>query len=185
VTADFSPRRWWPAAGCRCDAAPRCFSPRTASGAFRVGKIDILGGHARLIAKRAAFSQRDAGGHRPYADLGLQSAGFPGGRNGPFKLLTQVAGARGAGRGDVEGEVFVAEFLTPFRPLHPNLPGIMIFEGFWDQEIGFRKQWSYPPFTAHGAHRRPLHASGRGRRNFPIETLARRLPGRGCRPARC
>jgi primosomal protein N' (replication factor Y) len=47
-----------------------------------------------------------------YADLSLHIPDFRAGER-TFQLLTQVAGR--AGRGDVEGEVFVQAF-TPFHP---------------------------------------------------------------------
>jgi primosomal protein N' (replication factor Y) len=56
-------------------------------------------------------------------------------------LLTQVAGR--AGRGDVEGEVFVQAF-TPFHPAI-QYARRHDFVGFYDQEIEFREQLKYPP----------------------------------------
>ena len=58
-----------------------------------------------------------------------------------FQLLTQVAGR--AGRGDVEGEVFVQAF-TPFHPAI-QFARRHDFVGFYDQEIEFREQLKYPP----------------------------------------
>jgi primosomal protein N' (replication factor Y) (superfamily II helicase) len=57
--------------------------------------------------------------------------------------LTQVAGR--AGRGDVEGEVFVQAF-TPF---HPSIQYARRhdFTGFYEQEIEFREQLNYPPLS--------------------------------------
>ena len=77
-----------------------------------------------------------------YADLSLHMPDFRAGER-TFQLLTQVAGR--AGRGDVEGEVFVQAF-TPFHPAiqyarrHDYL-------GFYDQEIEFREQLRYPPLS--------------------------------------
>jgi primosomal protein N' (replication factor Y) (superfamily II helicase) len=50
-----------------------------------------------------------------------------------------------AGRGDIEGEVFVQAF-TPF---HPSIQFARRhdFEGFYDQELEFREQLKYPPFS--------------------------------------
>ena len=75
-----------------------------------------------------------------YADLALHQPDFRAGER-TFQLLTQVAGR--AGRGDVEGEVFVQAF-TPFHPAiqfarHHD------FTGFWEQELEFREQLKYPP----------------------------------------
>jgi primosomal protein N' (replication factor Y) len=60
-----------------------------------------------------------------------------------FQLLTQVAGR--AGRGDVEGEVFVQAF-TPFHPAI-QYARRHDFEGFYEQEIEFRSQLKYPPVS--------------------------------------
>ena len=60
-----------------------------------------------------------------------------------FQLLTQVAGR--AGRGDVEGEVFVQAF-TPFHPAI-QYARRHDFAGFYEQEIEFREQLKYPPFS--------------------------------------
>src|SRR5881394_2614936 len=60
-----------------------------------------------------------------------------------FQLLTQVAGR--AGRGDIEGEVFVQAF-TPFHPAI-QFARRHDFLGFYDQEIEFREQLKYPPFS--------------------------------------
>ena len=102
------------------------------------------------------------------ADLALHLPDFRAGER-TFQLLTQVAGR--AGRGEVEGEVFVQSF-TPFHPAiqfarHHD------FDGFWQQEIEFREKWDYPPFshmvliTIRSPHQ--LKAS------FSADTLARRL----------
>jgi primosomal protein N' (replication factor Y) len=58
-----------------------------------------------------------------------------------FQLLTQVAGR--AGRGDVEGEVFVQAF-TPFHPAI-QYARRHDFTGFYEQEMEFREQLKYPP----------------------------------------
>ena len=75
-----------------------------------------------------------------YADLALHQPDFRAGER-TFQLLTQVAGR--AGRGDVEGEVFV----QAFSPFHPAIQYARRhdFIGFYDQEIEFREQLKYPP----------------------------------------
>ncbi len=134
--------------------------------AFRSGKIDILLG-TQMIAKGLHFPNVTLVGIIN-ADLALHLPDFRAGER-TFQLLTQVAGR--AGRGDVEGEVFVQSF-TPFHPAiqfarHHD------YDGFAEQEIEWRKQWDYPPFskmiliTARSPHQE------RGR--FSMETLARRL----------
>jgi primosomal protein N' (replication factor Y) len=139
---------------------------RETLGAFRVGKIDILVG-TQMIAKGLHFPNVTLVGI-VNADLSLHLPDFRAGER-TFQLLTQVAGR--CGRGDVEGEVFVQSF-TPFSPSiqfarHHDFPG------FWEQEIEFRKQWDYPPFTHMilVSVRSPHQARG----EFSTETLARRL----------
>jgi primosomal protein N' (replication factor Y) len=77
-----------------------------------------------------------------YADMGLHMPDFRAGER-TFQLLTQVAGR--AGRGDVEGEVFVQAF-TPFHPAI-QYARRHDFNGFYDQEIEFREQLKYPPVS--------------------------------------
>jgi primosomal protein N' (replication factor Y) len=60
-----------------------------------------------------------------------------------FQLLTQVAGR--AGRGDVEGEVFVQSF-TPFHGAI-QFARRHDFLGFYEQEMEFRAQLKYPPLS--------------------------------------
>jgi len=134
--------------------------------AFRTGKIDILVG-TQMIAKGLHFPNVTLVGI-VNADLGLHLPDFRAGER-TFQLLTQVAGR--AGRGDVEGEVYVQAF-TPFSP-SIQFARHHDFEGFWDQENEFRKQWNYPPFThlilvqLRGVHQ--------ARTLLSAETLARRL----------
>ncbi len=107
-------------------------------GDFRSGKIDILVG-TQMIAKGLHFPNVTLVGII-YADLSLHMPDFRAGER-TFQLLTQVAGR--AGRGDVEGEVFVQAF-TPFHPAI-QYARRHDFIGFYDQEIEFREQLKYPP----------------------------------------
>jgi primosomal protein N' (replication factor Y) len=107
---------------------------------FRTGKIDILLG-TQMIAKGLDFPNVTLVGI-VNADLGLHIPDFRAGER-TFQLLTQVSGR--AGRGDVEGEVFVQTF-TPFHPAI-QFARRHDFLGFYEQEIGFRQQLSYPPFA--------------------------------------
>src|SRR5262245_38804604 len=109
-------------------------------GDFRAGKIDILVG-TQMIAKGLHFPNVTLVGI-VYADLSLHIPDFRAGE-GTFELLTQVAGR--AGRGDVEGEVFVQAF-TPFHPAI-QYARRHDFIGFYDQEIEFREQLRYPPIA--------------------------------------
>jgi len=107
-------------------------------GDFRVGKIDILVG-TQMIAKGLHFPNVTLVGII-YADLALHQPDFRAGER-TFQLLTQVAGR--AGRGDIEGEVFVQAF-TPFHPAI-QFARRHDFEGFYEQEMEFREQLKYPP----------------------------------------
>jgi len=111
---------------------------RKVLGDFRVGKIDILVG-TQMIAKGLHFPNVTLVGII-YADSALHQPDFRAGER-TFQLLTQVAGR--AGRGDVEGEVFVQAF-TPFHPAI-QFARRHDFVGFYDQEIEFREQLKYPP----------------------------------------
>ncbi len=105
---------------------------------FRVGKIDILLG-TQMIAKGLHFPNVTLVGII-YADLSLHIPDFRAGER-TFQLLTQVAGR--AGRGEVEGEVFVQSF-TPFHPAI-QYARRHDYVGFFEQEIEFRQELGYPP----------------------------------------
>jgi len=107
---------------------------------FRAGRIDILVG-TQMIAKGLHFPNVTLVGI-VHADLTLHQPDFRAAER-TFQLLTQVAGR--AGRGDVEGEVIVQSF----TPYHPAIQYARRhdFEGFYEQEIEFRAQLRYPPFT--------------------------------------
>jgi primosomal protein N' (replication factor Y) len=107
---------------------------------FRTGKIDILVG-TQMIAKGLHFPNVTLVGII-YADLSLHIPDFRAGER-TFQLLTQVSGR--AGRGDVEGEVFVQSF-TPFHPAI-QYARRHDFKGFYDQEVEFREQLKYPPWA--------------------------------------
>jgi primosomal protein N' (replication factor Y) len=113
---------------------------RKVLGDFRAGKIDILVG-TQMIAKGLHFPNVTLVGII-YADLALHQPDFRAGER-TFQLLTQVAGR--AGRGDVEGEVFV----QAFAPFHPAIQYARRhdFNGFYEQEIEFREQLKYPPVS--------------------------------------
>ncbi|MES1180612.1 MAG: primosomal protein N', partial [Verrucomicrobiota bacterium] len=111
---------------------------RRVLGEFRNGKIDILIG-TQMIAKGLHFPNVTLVGII-YADLALHQPDFRAGER-TFQLLTQVAGR--AGRGDVEGEVFVQAF-TPFHPAI-QYARRHDFVGFYEQEMEFREQLKYPP----------------------------------------
>ena len=109
-------------------------------GDFRAGRIDILVG-TQMIAKGLHFPNVTLVGII-YADLALHVPDFRAAER-TFQLLTQVSGR--AGRGDVEGEVVVQAF-TPFHPAI-QYARRHDFVSFYEQEIEFREQLKYPPFT--------------------------------------
>lgn len=113
---------------------------RRTLGEFRAGKIDILVG-TQMIAKGLHFPNVTLVGII-HADSALHQPDFRAGER-TFQLLTQVSGR--AGRGDVEGEVFV----QAFAPFHPAIQYARRhdFTGFYEQEIEFREQLKYPPLT--------------------------------------
>jgi primosomal protein N' (replication factor Y) len=122
------------------DALKRKDDYRRILGDFRAGKIDVLVG-TQMIAKGLHFPNVTLVGII-YADLALHQPDFRAGER-TFQLLTQVAGR--AGRGDVEGEVFVQAF-TPFHPAI-QYARRHDFAGFYEQELAFRQQLSYPPVS--------------------------------------
>lgn len=76
------------------------------------------------------------------ADLSLN---FPDFRSSErtFQLLTQVSGR--AGRGDIPGEVII----QTFNPHHYSIRNSQhqAFPQFYEEEIKFRKELNYPPFS--------------------------------------
>ncbi|HTL18882.1 MAG TPA: primosomal protein N', partial [Patescibacteria group bacterium] len=122
------------------DALKRKEDYRRILGDFRAGKIDILLG-TQMIAKGLHFPNVTLVGII-YADLALHQPDFRASER-TFQLLTQVAGR--AGRGDIEGEVFVQAF-TPFHPAI-QFARRHDFTGFYEQELEFRQQLKYPPFS--------------------------------------
>ncbi len=109
-------------------------------GDFRVGKIDILIG-TQMIAKGLHFPNVTLVGV-VYADLSLHVPDFRAGER-TFQLLAQVAGR--AGRGDIPGEVIVQTY-TPFH-VAVQAAAKLDYEGLCEQELEFRKELGYPPFT--------------------------------------
>jgi primosomal protein N' (replication factor Y) len=102
--------------------------------------VDILVG-TQMIAKGLHFPNVTLVGII-YADMALHQPDFRAGER-TFQLLTQVAGR--AGRGDLEGEVFVQAF-TPFHPAI-QFARRHDFPGFYEAEMEFRAQLNYPPLS--------------------------------------
>lgn len=139
---------------------------RDTLNAFRQRKIDIIIG-TQMIAKGLHFPNVTLVGVLN-ADLGLHVPDFRAGER-TFQLLTQVAGR--AGRGELEGEVIVQTFT-------PHSPSIQFarhhdFDGYASQELDFRKQFGYPPFT-HCATIQ-TRSSHERRAEFTLQNLHQRL----------
>jgi len=113
---------------------------RDTLSAFKAKKIDILIG-TQMIAKGLHFPNVTLVGILN-ADVGLHIPDFRAGER-TFQLLTQVAGR--AGRGELEGEVIV----QTYTPHHPSIQFARHhdFEGFAEQELMMRRQFSHPPFV--------------------------------------
>jgi primosomal protein N' (replication factor Y) len=148
------------------DAMRRKHALRDTLNAFKSHKIDILIG-TQMIAKGLHFPNVTLVGILN-ADLSLHVPDFRAGER-TFQLITQVAGR--AGRGDLEGEVIVQTFT-------PHSPSIQYarkhdFDGFSEQEMEFRRQFSFPPYahcavlTSRSNHER--------RAEFTLQTLHLRL----------
>lgn len=107
---------------------------------FKVGKIDILLG-TQMIAKGLDFPNVTLVGVL-HADMSLNVPDFRAGER-TFQLLTQVAGR--AGRGEKAGEVIV----QAYTPHHPAIQAArsLDYEGFCAQDLEFRKELAYPPFS--------------------------------------
>ena len=148
------------------DAMRRKNALRDTLSAFKAHKIDILIG-TQMIAKGLHFPNVTLVGILN-ADLGLHVPDFRAGER-TFQLITQVAGR--AGRGELEGEVIVQTFT-------PHSPSIQFarkhdFDGFSEQEMEFRREYSFPPYahcavlTSRSTHER--------RAEFTLQTLHLRL----------
>jgi primosomal protein N' (replication factor Y) len=122
------------------DTMTRRESYRSVLGAFRTGRLDILVG-TQMIAKGLDFPNVTLVGVI-HADLSLHQPDFRAGER-TFQMLVQVAGR--AGRGEVPGEVIV----QTHTPQHPAIQAArrMDWAGFCDEELTFREQLGYPPFT--------------------------------------
>ena len=109
-------------------------------GDFRARRIDILIG-TQMIAKGLDFPGVTLVGVI-HADLSLNQPDFRASER-TFQLLVQVAGR--AGRGDVPGEVIVQTFSPTNAAI--QMARRRDFRGFIDQEVEFRRELFYPPFS--------------------------------------
>src|SRR5688572_3910701 len=108
--------------------------------AFDRGLIDMLVG-TQMLAKGHDFHNVTLVGVIS-VDTGL---GLPDFRSAErtFQLLTQVAGR--AGRGSLPGRVLIQTYYPEHYALRHAVK--QDYEGFYNEEIKFRRQLSYPPFV--------------------------------------
>src|SRR5436305_13006441 len=108
---------------------------------FAAGRIDMLVG-TQMIAKGHDFPNVTLVGVVS-VDAGLALPDFRAAER-TFQLITQVAGR--AGRGRLPGRVLI----QTYHPEHYALRHACAqdYEGFFEQEINYRRNLSYPPFVA-------------------------------------
>ncbi|HKV33509.1 MAG TPA: primosomal protein N' [Pyrinomonadaceae bacterium] len=108
---------------------------------FSEGKIDTLVG-TQMLAKGHDFPNVTLVGVVS-VDAGLALPDFRSAER-TFQLITQVAGR--AGRGDRPGRVLI----QTYHPYHYALRHACAqdYEGFYNEEIHYRQNHSYPPFVA-------------------------------------
>ncbi|MDP1879861.1 MAG: primosomal protein N' [Parachlamydiaceae bacterium] len=107
---------------------------------FGTGKADVLIG-TQMIAKGLHFSEVTLVGVLN-SDSGLNIPDFRASET-VFQLITQVAGR--SGRGSIPGEVIIQTGI----PDHPTIQyaAKQDYLGFYEEEIGVRKIFNYPPFS--------------------------------------
>lgn len=113
---------------------------RKLMGDLRSGKIDILIG-TQMIAKGLDFPNVTLVGV-VNADASLHIPDFRASER-TFQLLTQVAGR--AGRGEVKGEVIIQSYTPEHTAIQCSRR--LDYDGFVDQELAFRKEAFYPPYS--------------------------------------
>jgi primosomal protein N' (replication factor Y) len=108
---------------------------------FSAGKIDTLVG-TQMLAKGHDFPNVTLVGVVS-VDAGLALPDFRSAER-TFQLITQVAGR--AGRGDRPGQVLI----QTYHPYHYALRHACAqdYDGFYNEEIHYRQNHSYPPFVA-------------------------------------
>jgi primosomal protein N' (replication factor Y) len=107
---------------------------------FSAGEIDTLVG-TQMLAKGHDFPNVTLVGVVS-VDIGLALPDFRSAER-TFQLITQVAGR--AGRGDRPGKVLI----QTYHPYHYALRHACAqdYEAFYNEEINYRKSYSYPPFV--------------------------------------
>jgi len=126
---------------------------------FSDGDADILLG-TQMVAKGLDFSRVTLVGVIS-ADTQMLLPDFRSAER-TFQLLTQVAGR--AGRSSLSGEVVI----QTCQPDHPSLRHVIMhdYPGFYAEEVGFRKELEYPPFS------RLLLIEFRGKQELEVSTHA-------------
>jgi primosomal protein N' (replication factor Y) len=111
---------------------------------FSAGRIDTLVG-TQMLAKGHDFPNVTLVGVVS-VDAGLALPDFRSAER-TFQLITQVAGR--AGRGDRPGRVLI----QTYHPYHYALRHACAqdYEGFFEEELRYRQNHSYPPFVALGS----------------------------------
>ncbi|QQY08966.1 MAG: primosomal protein N' [Candidatus Xiphinematobacter sp.] len=107
---------------------------------FKLGQIDLLIG-TQIIAKGLHFPNVTLVGI-VNADFSLHITDFRAGER-TFQLLTRIASS--IRRGTIRGEVLIQTF-TPFSP-YIKFACQRNYEGFFEQEIRFRRYCGHPPFS--------------------------------------
>ncbi|OVE75875.1 hypothetical protein BVX97_03450 [bacterium E08(2017)] len=135
-------------------------------GDFKSGRIDILVG-TQMIAKGLHFPNVTLVGV-VYADLSLHMPDFRASER-TFQLIAQVAGR--AGRGEQAGEVIVQTYTPGHTAV--QLARSLDYDTFCDQELEFRKELEYPPFS----HLMCITLRGKSESkvSFSASTLAKQL----------
>ncbi len=115
-------------------------SHRQILSAFAEGRADILVG-TQMIAKGLDFPGVTLVGIVA-ADLSLNSSDYRAMEN-TFALITQVSGR--AGRADSRGKVLIQTYMPENYCI--EFARKNDYEGFYREEIEFRRQMNYPPFS--------------------------------------
>lgn len=108
---------------------------------FGTGKADVLIG-TQMIAKGLHFPEVTLVGVLN-SDTSLNLPDFRASET-VFQLITQVAGR--AGRGNIRGEVIVQTHLPENNTI--QLAASQNYDKFYEEEIGVRKLFNYPPFAS-------------------------------------
>jgi len=122
------------------DTTSRKNSHERIISAFASGEADILIG-TQMIAKGLNFPQVSLVGIMA-ADIAINTGDYRAAEVA-YQLMTQVAGR--AGRADLPGRAII----QTYNPEHYAIAHAVDndYEQFYEQEIAFRRQMFYPPFS--------------------------------------